>query len=118
MGLQPVLDPDIYVFCQIPLGEKIPFRPTMVFEEGDFVTLILPKYQAKTLGYQNLFTCRRITLEINSKLEDIGIVAAASQSLAKANIPCNVVSAVNHDHLFVPVDQAEQALEILQKVTV
>jgi hypothetical protein len=44
----------------------------------------------------------------------VGFLARISAVLAAVGIPCNVVSAVHHDHLFVPEAQANAALATLQ----
>ncbi|MCD7100333.1 ACT domain-containing protein [Stenotrophomonas sp. MMGLT7] len=41
------------------------------------------------------------------------MTAAFSGALAQAAIGCNVVAGVHHDHLFVPVQQARQAMGVL-----
>jgi hypothetical protein len=37
-----------------------------------------------------------------------------ASALAEAGIACNMVAALNHDHVFVPADRAEEALTILR----
>jgi hypothetical protein len=51
---------------------------------------------------------------VQSDLSAVGLTAAFSSALADAGISCNVVAGVFHDHLFVPVDQATQAMLTLQ----
>ena len=55
-----------------------------------------------------------ITLNVHSALEAVGLTAAVSRALTEAGISCNVVAAYYHDHLFVPAEQGERALKILQ----
>ena len=55
-----------------------------------------------------------ITLNIHSSLEAVGFLAAVLPRLATAGISVNAVSAFYHDHLFVPIDRAQEALEILE----
>ena len=50
---------------------------------------------------------------MNSDLAAVGLTAAFSSELARANISCNVIAGLNHDHIFVPVEQALAALEVL-----
>nr|WP_302181287.1 ACT domain-containing protein [Paraburkholderia sp. NMBU_R16] len=57
-----------------------------------------------------------ITLEIHSDLAAVGFLATVCTALARVRIPCNAVSAYYHDHIFVPVDQAIQALEVLRSL--
>ncbi|MEY2817195.1 MAG: hypothetical protein RL275_658, partial [Chloroflexota bacterium] len=46
-------------------------------------------------------------------LEAVGLTAAVSKALTEANISCNVVAAYYHDHLFVPVKDADRAMDVL-----
>jgi hypothetical protein len=85
----------------------------MVFEEAEGLTIVLSDYQAKSLGYEGSFPCRRILLGVASKLDDLGLIAKVATALTAAGIPANMASAINHDHVFVPVDKAEQAMEVL-----
>jgi hypothetical protein len=56
---------------------------------------------------------RRITLTVFSSLEGIGLTAAVSDALTRDGIPCNMVAAYHHDHVFVPSDKAERAMAVL-----
>jgi hypothetical protein len=55
----------------------------------------------------------KITLQVYSDLEGVGLTAAVATALAEAGIPCNVVAALHHDHLFVPETQGAAALRCL-----
>jgi hypothetical protein len=46
----------------------------------------------------------------------VGLTAVVSSALAEAGIACNVVAATRHDHLFVPIDRAADALAILRRL--
>lgn len=59
----------------------------------------------------------RITLQVHSDLEGVGLTAAVSTALAEAGIACNVVAAFHHDHLFVPWERREEALAVLEQVS-
>ncbi|MGL6289694.1 MAG: ACT domain-containing protein [Silanimonas sp.] len=59
----------------------------------------------------------QITLSIDSSLEAVGLTAAVAQALAEAGIPCNVVAAMHHDHLFVPWAQRDAALAALHTLS-
>jgi hypothetical protein len=41
------------------------------------------------------------------------LTAAFSATLGKAGIPCNVLAGFHHDHILVPVDLAQQAIDVL-----
>jgi hypothetical protein len=57
---------------------------------------------------------RRIVLEVFSSLEGVGLTAAVASALSTHAIPCNMVAAFHHDHVFVPSDKAELAMEVLK----
>ena len=45
------------------------------------------------------------------------MTAAFSVALAAHGIACNVLAGLHHDHLLVPVDQAEEAIVVLGRLT-
>ncbi|WCI09543.1 ACT domain-containing protein [Arthrobacter sp. OVS8] len=49
-------------------------------------------------------------------LEAIGLTAAVSAALTEAKISCNVLAGFHHDHILVPVADADQALEVLHEL--
>ncbi len=116
-GLDPVLDPVEYAFVQVPSDHDVPdeVEPLATFREDEGQTLIVTAAEVAERGWENRFPCRRITLQVHSALEAVGMLAAVARWLADAGIPANTVSAVNHDHLFVPTDRAEEALAVLRK---
>lgn len=114
-GMQPELDPTTYVFAR-QNGDAIPpgVAPLGTFREPEGLTLILPAAQAAAAGLRPEFVSRRIMLRVNSDLEAVGLLARVSTALASAGIPANTVSAVAHDHLFVPEAMADRALGVLR----
>jgi hypothetical protein len=44
----------------------------------------------------------------------VGLTAAISTALADAGISCNMVAALNHDHVFVPVSDASRAMALIR----
>ena len=54
-----------------------------------------------------------ITLTVHSSLEAVGFLAVITRKLAQHSISVNAVSAYHHDHLFVPVACAEEAMILL-----
>lgn len=59
----------------------------------------------------------RITLQVHSALEGVGLTAAVSTALAEGGIACNVIAAFHHDHLFVPWGRREDAMIILDSLS-
>lgn len=77
---------------------------------------MLTKVQAQRLGACTDSTFKRITLSVYSSLEAVGLTAAVASALAKERISANVIAAYHHDHVFVPADKANQAVQILTKL--
>ena len=113
--MSPRLNPGEYVFSAVE-GERVPTDWAAVgwFREREGTTVILPRRRADALGLDYSFVGAWITLDVRSALEAVGLTAAVSHALAQAAISCNVVAGYYHDHLFVPADEAERALEVLQ----
>ena len=59
----------------------------------------------------------QITLAVDSSLEAVGLTAAVAKALSDAGIPCNVVAAMHHDHLFVPWAQRDAAMTALHSLS-
>lgn len=86
------------------------------FREDEGVTLILARADARSLGFSDTLPMRRIVLEVFSALDGVGLTAAVAGALAAQGIPCNMVAAFHHDHVFVPADMAERAMAVLTDV--
>lgn len=116
-GLNPVLHPGEYVYCTVDSAE-IPAKcqPLATFQESEGLTLILDRNQAEKFGLAYSFPSAWITLNIHSALNAVGLTAVVSSALAAQAISCNVVAGYYHDHLFVPLDAADHALQILRNL--
>jgi len=117
--MRPDLRPGIFVFCTIPANEGIPsaLNPLLTFREQEGTTLVILREEAEAAGQGYAFPSRLITLMVHSALDAVGFLAAITARLAEAGISVNAVSAFHHDHLFVPVDRAEEAMAVLQEVS-
>ncbi len=113
--MQPMLDPETFVFCTVPSGAFLPadINPVQIFREREGKTLILPCTEAEAAGLDCQFPCRMITLNVHSALDAVGFLAAVTSLLASAGISVNAVSAYHHDHLFVPAERADEAMRLL-----
>lgn len=118
-NLHPVLDPEEYVFCTVngELKNYLGLNPLATFVEAEGLTLVLTTTQAQRLGACTDSTFKRITLSVYSSLEAVGLTAAVASALAKEGISANVIAAYHHDHVFVPVDKANQAMQILTRLS-
>jgi hypothetical protein len=113
--MQPVLHEGIYAYCSVPHETKLDaFAPVVTVREQEGLTLVVPEEQAVAAGVPVLFRAAWISLTVHSDLAAIGLTAAFSSALGGAGISCNVVAGAFHDHIFVPVEQAEHALAVLR----
>ena len=115
--MNPRLDADEVVFCSTAveaLAEKAQPFALGAFREAEGVSLILPRATAEALGFPVALPMRRIELSVNSALDGVGLTAAVAAALAQDGVPCNVVAAFWHDHIFAPSGMAERALAVLQ----
>jgi hypothetical protein len=113
-GLQPVLNAGRYAFVTLPSDYSSATSTFVVtVREAEGMSVILPEQDAIALGLPIAFCAAWITLTVNSDLAAVGLTAAFATALAQAGISCNVVAGVCHDHLFVAVAQAEQAMGVL-----
>jgi hypothetical protein len=117
--MKPEMRAGVFVFCAIAEDGKIPaaIRPLLIFREQEGTTLVMRREEAESAGLPGRFTSRLITLTVHSSLEAVGFLAAITARLAEAGISVNAVSAFYHDHLFVPVDRADEALALLQAMS-
>jgi uncharacterized protein len=114
-NLNPVLNDGVYIFfCFTHNTHPKIHNPVMVFREFEGKTMIIEKQQADEfeIPYQEVFSW--ITLAVFSSLETVGLTAKFSKELAIEEIRCNVVAGFHHDHIFVPLEQADKAMEILK----
>jgi uncharacterized protein len=113
-SMQPVLHEGVYVYAILPHGSSLPETALAVFKEPEAITLVLPKKEAVALQLEFVFECAWLSLTVHSSLQAVGLTAAFSAALTRAGISCNVMAGFYHDHIFVPLEQAQKALEVLQ----
>lgn len=102
--LKPRLYPDRYAFvatAEPALGAN----QFALVREGEGLTSIHTDPQGEWA---------RISLEVHSSLNAVGLTGALSSRLADLGISVNLVAALHHDHLFVPWDRREEALACLR----
>jgi hypothetical protein len=116
-NMDPRLNPGTYAFVLALPGVEVP--PDQIIasiREPGGLSLVIPQPLAHELGLPVTYSASWITLTVNSDLAAVGLTAAFSGALAHAGISCNVIAGVHHDHLFVPANQAEQALDVLAQL--
>ena len=83
-------------------------------EEDEGTTVVVSISEAERRGWPIEFRAAWLTVSVHSSLEAVGLTAALSSVLADRGIACNVVAGYHHDHLLVPLDRADEAIECLQ----
>jgi uncharacterized protein len=113
-GLRPELAAESYVYALGPAPAGTRVFATVAEDEG--LTLVLTRDEADAAGLRPEWAAARITLQVNSQLQDVGLTATVSSRLAARGISCNIVAGFFHDHLFVPEDRATDALQLLRQL--
>ncbi len=119
--MKPILDNAEYVFiskkCFKLNQEIVSLNPIATFLEAEGMTAVILKSDAvkNKLTYDAVF--RKITLEVHSSLEAVGLTAAISTALTERDISANVIAGYYHDHIFVLKNKAELALDTLEGLT-
>jgi hypothetical protein len=112
--MTPKLNAGAYVFCSILDLQVIDNKDViMIFKEEEGYTVILKQEMADNLKFDYSFVAAWITLTVHSSLQAVGLTAAFSKALTDGNISCNVVAGYFHDHIFVSLEDAERAMNIL-----
>jgi uncharacterized protein len=113
-GLDPVVQPGRWIFCVLSTGSLLPPEALASFVEEEGLSAILPLHAAERIGADTALPMTQITLTVDSSLIGVGLTAAVATALAEKAIPCNMVAAFHHDHVFVPETLAPQAMETLR----
>lgn len=117
--LSPTLDPNSYVYCTVAkakYGELEHLNPIVSLAELEGLTLVIPLEQAEAEGLDYYRVFRRITLKGHSSLEALGLTSVVTSLLAERGITTNVVAGFYHDHMFVPSDRTDEAMEALKEL--
>ena len=109
-----ILNKGEYVFCSIKDINKINIKNIICsFKESKGYSIIISKDEATSNNLPFYFISAWITLNIDSKLDSVGLTSSFSRDLTKAGISCNVIAAYHHDHIFVPYKKKDEAMKIL-----
>ena len=114
-GLRPHLQDGEWVFVTAP--RPLPGGALASFAEPEGLSLVVRREQADAAGLPYDLVTAWITLTVHSALDAVGLTAAVAGQLTEAGISCNVVAALQHDHLFVPHSRAREALVLLEQLS-
>jgi hypothetical protein len=119
VGLSPRLSPTPWRFVHVAHGKAAARLgdALMMFREEEGTTLIVDASAAGDGIADGRLLWAQITLDVQSSLSAVGMMAAVSAALAAQGISCNPVSAFLHDHIFVPWERRDDALAALAQIT-
>lgn len=115
-NMTPELRVGRFIFVTIDepdLAQSLSAEAISIFREDEGISMILPVDLAEKHRLNTDHNMACITLTVYSSLEGVGLTSAVASALGQHNIPCNMVAAFHHDHVFVPFDMCDQAMEVL-----
>ncbi len=86
------------------------------FQEKEGVTIVATnEYLAKN-GLQPEALFAKVTVEIETSLQMVGLTAMLATKLAENNISANVIAGYFHDYIFVQYEMRQKALDVLNSL--
>jgi uncharacterized protein len=114
-NMAPMMNPGEYVFATLDGSSTIDIRDVVAsIWEAEGLSVVL---EASVAGRHGMAIGSRfawITLTLISDLQVVGLTAAFASALGREGISCNVVAGHCHDHIFVPIAQADAAVAALR----
>jgi len=86
------------------------------FRENEGLTIIATKdyFSTSNIKYEGSYA--KLTIEVHTSLELVGLTAVLTRKLAENNISANVISAYFHDYIFVQYDIRQKAIEAINSL--
>lgn len=119
-SLSVTVRPDKYVVVTLTPDTDVPALRegvAAVIDEAEGPTVIATVERAEREGWPQEFIAAWLTLDVHSALEAVGLTAAFSRALGRAGIPCNVIAGFYHDHILVPHDKSEAAVDVIEALS-
>lgn len=86
------------------------------FKENEGLTIIAPKEYFETNDIQCEGPYAKLTIEVYTSLELVGLTAVVAKKLAENQISANVVAGYFHDHIFVQYGLRQKAIEAIDNL--
>jgi hypothetical protein len=120
-SMSPILNRERIAFVSLALGEQAPddipgSAIIGTFREQEGLTVFVELGVAERFDLQISFRAAWITLLLRSDMTSTGLTAAFSGALSAVGISCTVVAATFHDHIFVPLEAADDAMCVLEQL--
>jgi hypothetical protein len=115
-NMNPILSDKTYFICfsKNP-SEELVSKSLGVFKEKEGTTLILEEKHLQQ-GLKKSGPHALITLNVYSDLSAVGFLSKITSKLAENAVSVNAISAYHHDHIFVPKESANKAVQLLKKL--
>jgi hypothetical protein len=114
-SLKVVCDDIEYGFASIADSSSIePEKVLATFQENDRLAIIAPKAYLDSLSIENEGPYAKLTIDVHTSLELVGLTAVMATKLAEHGISANVVAAFYHDHVFVQYGSRDKAIQLLE----
>ena len=120
VNLEPLLCPEIFIFERISDESPRTLETEGLFaliRESEGTTVIRSVAAKEKSQIEGLQQFAKITLQVCSDLDAVGLTAAVAKALTDIDMCANVVAAALHDHVFVPYTRRVEALECLQALS-
>lgn len=109
--LRPSVRQGSFVYVTLTTPPDVEAYARVVEDEG--VTLVVDQALADERGWDYEGAFGWITLQVHTSLSAVGITAAVATALSRVGISCNVLAGFYHDHLLVPAEAVDEAIEVL-----
>jgi hypothetical protein len=114
-SLKVICDDIQYGFASIADESQIERDKVLAtFHENGRLATIAPKEYLDSLGVENEGPYAKLTIDVHTSLELVGLTAVMATELAKHGISANVVAAFYHDHVFVQYELRQKAIHLLE----
>lgn len=116
-SLKVLCDDVPYGFASVALDADID-RDTVLatFHENGRLAIIAPQEYLISKGIEQEGPYAKLTIDVHTSLELVGLTAVMATKLAKHGISANVVAAFYHDHVFVQYELRERAAQLLESL--
>jgi uncharacterized protein len=116
-SIEPHLHDSAYVFTSHRhLPSTVIADIEAIIQESEGTTIISKMLIADQHRWSYDLLWAKITLTVHSDLAAVGLTAAFAKALADKNLSCNVVAGYYHDHIYVPYDRRDEAMQALSTI--
>lgn len=125
-NMEPVLDKEKYFIASVEESSLMALAEYLgsiicIFRENEGLTTVFQEEindDMKSLsGFGTTGPFALITLNVYSDLMAVGFLAKITEALAAKGISVNAFSAFHHDHLLVPYEKKDMAMESLKQLS-